>query len=57
MKIKFRQRRVFLQGTAFVVTLPIEWVRSQKIKGGAIIQPILQKNGNLLLNLLKMEDE
>jgi hypothetical protein len=56
-KINLRKRSVFKQGAAFVVTLPIEWVRSRKIKQGSIIQPVLQKNGNLLLALEKLEDE
>lgn len=51
LTMELRRRSIFRQGLSFGITLPIDWVRSQKIKAGDIILPVVQEDGSLLLIL------
>jgi hypothetical protein len=47
-EIKMRSRRVFKQNAAYVVTLPIDWIRNLNINPGDELVPIICRDGLLL---------
>jgi len=54
--IKFKARRVFKQGLALCITLPIDWVRGANISPGDRLSAELQDDGSLLLRPVKEEE-
>lgn len=49
LKFKMRERTIYKQGVAFVITLPIDWIRTQELKPGDGLVPVLQEDMTLLL--------
>jgi bifunctional DNA-binding transcriptional regulator/antitoxin component of YhaV-PrlF toxin-antitoxin module len=52
-RLILRERTVFRQHTAYVITLPIEWVRTHGIREGDKISPLVLEDGSLLLEVQK----